>query len=487
MERIEERYLRPLLKTGPGYLLSVGTLLALIAWALYAYAQQLRIGLGVTGMNTPTYWGFYIVNFVFFIGLSAGGIIVASLVHAFGLERFRSVARIAELMAISCLILATTFIMLDLGRPDRFYHLLLYGRLESPLIWDVIVITLYLLVGMAYGYFGTRADLVRCITLIPQRRWLFRLLALGYTDLTEQALERDRKILRALALVGLPLAVALHSITAWILGLVKAQPGWYSALMAPLFVVSATVSGLALLIVSAVFSKKILKLEVEEGVIKDLGRLLALLIPVLGYFLFAELLTVTYAKEPAGLHIFQEMVFGRYAPIFWGNLILGLLYPLVILAKPKRKTVAWAGLPAGVAIVLLVIWFNVDTPLLLNWVLPFTFGFSLPIWLEYFLLWLFGLLLPLFLLLDERRSTEVRVGIAAALVVLGVLAERWNIVITPLLKHAHLPYAPGSYTPTLIELSLVIGVYAIGALFFAVCAKLFPLVEIEEEAEALKR
>jgi len=104
----------------------------------------------------------------------------------------------------------------------------------------------------------------------------------------------------------------------------------------------------------------------------------------------------------------------------------------------------------------------------------------LPIWLEYFILWLFGLLLPLFLLLDERRSTETRVGIAAALVVLEVLAERWNIVITPLLKHAHLPYAPGSYTPTLIELSLVIGVYAIGALFFAVCAKLFPLVEMEE-------
>ncbi len=482
MARIDERYLRPLLKTGPGYLLSTGVLIVLVAWALYAYSIQLKTGLAVTGMNTPTYWGFYIVNFVFFVGLSAGGIIIASLVHAFGLERFRSVARIAELMAISCLILATIFIMLDLGRPDRFYHLLLYGRFESPLIWDVIVITLYLLVGLTYGYFGTRADLVRCMQVIPQRRRLFRLLALGSTDLSERALSRDRRILKGLAYVGLPLAVALHSVTAWILGLVKAHPGWHSALLAPLFVVSATVSGLALLIVSVVFTRRGLKLEIQEKVIEDLGRLLLFSIPILGYFLFAELLTVTYAKEPAGLHVFQEMISGQYAPLFWGNLILGLLYPLAILAKPKRKLVAWVGLPIGAAIALLVIWFNVETPLVLNWALPLTFGFSLPPWLEYFVLWLFGLVLPLYLLLGEGWRTETRVGIAAALVVLGVLAERWNIVIAPLLGHAHLPYAPGSYTPTALELSLVIGVYALGALFFAIAAKLFPLVELGEEA-----
>ncbi|MBI3988412.1 MAG: polysulfide reductase NrfD [candidate division NC10 bacterium] len=482
MARIDERYLRPLFKIGPGYVLSTGALLALVAWAIYAYSFQLKIGLAITGMNTPTSWGFYIVNFVFFVGLSAGGIIIASLVHAFGIQRFRSVARIAELMAISCLILATIFIMLDLGRPDRFYHLFLYGRFASPLIWDVIVITLYLLVGMAYGYFGTRADLVRCMALIPHRRGLFQLLALGYTDLSERAIRRDRKILKGLAIVGLPLAVALHSVTAWILGLVKAHPGWHSALLAPLFVISATVSGLALLIVSVVFSKRVLKVEIEEEVIKDLGKLLTLSIPVLGYFLFAELLTVTYAKEPAGLHVFQEMMFGPYAPFFWGNLILGLLSPLVVLAKPRPKLVVGVGLAAGLVIALAVVKLQIKVPFLLNYVFPYLLGFSLPAWLEYLLLWLFGLLLPLILLLDERRRVDTRIGIAAALVVLGILAERWNIVIAPLLGHAHLPYAPGGYTPTPLELSLVIGVYALGALFFAIAAKLLPLVELEEEA-----
>ena len=413
MQRVDERYLRPILSTGPAYYTVVGVLLAVLGWGLYAYARQLSQGLGVTGMNTPTYWGIYIVNFVFFVGLSAGGVIVASLVHAFNVRAFTSVARIAELLAISCLILATIFILLDLGKPGRFYYLLVYGRLGSPLIWDVIVIGVYLLVGLAYGYFGARADLLTCMQALPRRRWLYQLLALGYTDGSERALRRDRRILRGLAIVALPLAVTLHSVTAWILGLVKAQPGWFSPLLAPLFVVSATVSGVALVILVVVLCRRLLNLAIEARVVTQLGMFLALLIPVLGYFLFSELLTVTFAKEPAGLHVFGMMVAGQYALVFWVNLVLGLLVPLILLVVPKTRT-------------------------------------------------------------------ESGIGVAAALVVLGVLAERWNIVITSLF-HRNLPYPPGSYALTWVEYSLVFGVYALGVLVFMLLAKLFPLVEMEQE------
>lgn len=482
MELALEKYLRPLLKTSPLHAVFTAAVIALLGLAIHGYMQQLTVGLEVTGMNAPTYWGLYIVNFVFFIGLSAGGIIIASLVHAFGIERFRSVARIAELMSISCLLLAMVFITLDVGRPDRLYHLLLYPRFESPLVWDVTVISLYLVVGIAYGYFGTRADLVACMYLVPSRRWLFRILALGYTDVSERAVARDRKILRALAVIGLPLAVALHSVTAWILGLVKAQPGWYSALLAPLFVVSAIVSGLGLLIVSVVLSKRFLKLEIKEGVVKDLGTTLLFSIPVLGYLLFAELLTSTYAKEPSGLRVVREIVFGPYALIFWGNLILGLIFPLLVLAKPRRMLVGSLGLPVAVAVAILAVRFEVQIPLPISWVLISAFGFSFPPWAEYLLLILFGLVLPLILLSDERARPDVRVGIAAALVVLGVLAERWNFVIGPLLAYTHLPYPQGNYTPTSVELMIVLGVYALGGLFFVVVAKLIPLVELEEAA-----
>lgn len=478
MQRLKklEGHLQPLQQIGLPYLLGVAALLTLIGFAVYVYlTQQLRYGLGVTGMNTPTYWGLYIVNFVFFVGLSAGGVIVASLVHAFNIERFRSVARIAELLAISCLLLAIVFITLDLGRPDRLFNLLRYGRVGSPLLWDVIVIGIYLMVSMAYGYFGTRLDLVKCMKLFPDRQWLYRLLALGYTDDSERAIARDRKILRILAVVALPLAVALHSVTAWILGLVKAKPGWHSALLGPLFVVSATVSGLALVSLTVAFVKKILKLPIKEELMEDLGRLLALAIPVLGYFLFAELLTVTFAAEPIKIAIFEEMIMGKWAPIFWFNLVIGLIVPLVILVKPSPRLIVAGG--AVAALVLMPISALVPLPSLLGRFFPVVALF--PVWVEYPLVWMTLFVIALLILAHPRWAASTRVGLAAFLVVLGVLAERFNIVIPPEL-HPLLPYPHGAYAPTWVEYVIVAGVYAGGVLFFVVCSKLFPLVELEK-------
>lgn len=406
--------LRALRLDGPWFV-AMAILLAAVGWGAYNLVfQQWAHGLEVTGLNVSIYWGLYIVNFVFLIGVSAGGIIVGALAYAAGIERFRPVARLAELMAISCLILATLFIFVSIGAPDRFYFLFLYWRLGSPLVWDVIIILAYLTLAMALGYLGTRADLVRCMDAMPERRWLYRLLALGYTDLSPRALERDRKILRALAIVSVPAAVLLHSITAWILGVVKARVTWHTSLLGPLFVVSAVVSGLALVIVSAIVAKALLGLRIKRETIVELGKLLALSIPVLGYFLFAELLTVTFGKESAQMHVFRQMIWGDFAPVFWTNLILGLLVPLVVLISPLRKTVEG-------------------------------------------------------------------VGIASALVVLGVFLERSNIVILPQLHRLLFPFYPaGSYTPTLVELSIAGGIYALGALVFFLCAKLFPLVELEE-------
>ncbi len=480
MQRIKslEGRLQPLLRIGPGYLLGVLALLAIVGWAAYVYVvQQLRLGLGVTGMNTPTYWGLYIVNFVFFVGLSAGGVIVASLVHAFNIEKFKSVARIAELLAISCLLLAILFITLDLGRPDRLFNLVRYGRLGSPLIWDVIVISTYLLVSMAYGYFGTRLDLVKCLKLFPSRRWLYRVLALGYTDDSPRAVARDRKILKALAVIALPLAVALHSVTAWILGLLKAKPGWHSALLGPLFVVSATVSGLALVILAVAFVKRLLKLPIKEELLEDLGRLLALAIPVLGYFLFAELLTVTFAAEPTKIAIFEEMIVGKWAPIFWLDLILGLVLPLVILLKPSPRLILAGGAVAVLVLTPIAYLFPRAFPSLLSRLFPTVA--ILPTWVEYPLVWITILVIALLVLAHPRWAASTRVGVAAFLVVLGVLAERFNIVVPPEL-HPLLPYPHGVYSPTWVEYTIVAGVYALGILFFVVCSKLFPLVELEE-------
>ncbi len=462
----------------------VGLLLALTVTALYFVTQQLTVGLAVTGLNRPAYWGLYVVNFVFFIGLSAGGIIIASLVHGFGLQEFRPLARLAEFWAISCLLLAICFIMLDVGRPDRTpFYVFWHGRPGSPLIWDVVVINLYLFISLAFGYFSTRSDLVRMMELEPRRRRLYRLLALGYTDCSERALARDQRVLRALALVGLVLAVLLHTVTAWIVGLVIARPGWFSAIMAPMFIVSATVSGLALLLVSAVFTRRVLGLAIEERVLRDLGRLLAVSIPILGYFLFTELLTVLYTGKPSALKVFEVMMYGRYAPIFWGILILGLMCPLGALTgivwPGMRRVVVSGWILATPVIALLAAHLEPRAPEFVARVSAALLGVAAPSpWLVYPALWLVGLP-PLLLLLSGRWAVDIRIGVAAALPVLGVLGERWNIVMTSLVGYAHLPYPPPAYFPSGPEVLISLGVWALGGLLYALAARFVPLVELE--------
>lgn len=484
-ERIYEPFLRPLYGFGPWYYtLSILALLGLVGLGGYHLVfTQWADGLEVTGLNSSISWGLYIVSFVFLVGASAGGIIVAALAHIFEFKEFRPISRIAELQAIACLILATLFIFASLGSPDRFYHLFLYPRLGSPLIWDVIIILVYLALAMVMGYLGTRADLVRCMTVFPARRRLFKLLALGYTDLSPAALARERALLRGLSWVAIPAAVLLHSITAWILGLVKARATWHTSLLGPLFVASAVVSGVALVALGVAAARAFWKLAIDQEVVRGLGKVLAFSIPVLGYFLFAELLTVTFGGETAQLEIFTQMIWGQFAPFFWVNLVVGLLLPLFLLVVPQRLSPGWAlaraAVATGLAAAMLVVWPRTQDETTLF--LPIWFP-----WLDYStqVVWLGALLLVVLVaaLIVPSASVFVRVGTAAALVATGVFIERTNIVVLPqLYRYLVEFYDPGRYVPTWPEVAVTLGIYALGALAFLIIAKLLPLVELPDE------
>lgn len=484
-ERIDQPALRPLLTFPVPYFAGLAVLGAIVVLGLYVWAgRQLTTGLGVTGMSNQLRWGLYIVNFVFFIGLSAGGIIVAALANILGLERYRPVSRIAELMSISCLVIAAVFIGVDLGRPDRAINLFRFTHWTSPLVWDVMIITTYLLMALALGYFGTRKDLVYCMETLPGRRSLYKLLTLGYTDVSPKALARDRRILLILSWAAIPGAVGLHSVTAWILGLVKAQAGWHSSILAPLFIVSAVTSGLALLIVSVILGRYLFRLAFKDQTIHDLGRLLTVMIPVLAYFLFAEIITVSFAREKEAWQVFTEVVSGTFAPIFWFLIIAGLAAPFLILLFPqalaKSRGLVAANprlralpLTAGaVAIAVLVSVNRGDVFLAADQTpsFPITLGLAVVI---------VGIALVALLLASP--SPVVPVGVAAALVVLAVFGER-SIIVLPSLTTPLLPYPKISYMPTGEEWAITLGAYALGALAFAVIAKVIPLLELEEAA-----
>jgi len=316
-------------------------LILLVAWGLYTYSLQFMRGLGVTGLNKPVFWGLYIANFIFCVGLSAGGIAVSALVHIMNKEEMKPVAVIAEILSVSFLILAALFIVLDLGQPTRLFYVIRNPNFSSPLLWDVTVINSYLVLCFALLFFSARAQVVRGALGHPRRLALVRLLTLGYTDLSEGSLKRDRRILKALAIVSIPGAVALHSVTAWILGLVKGQPGWNTPILAPLFIASALASGLAGVIVAVWAGRRLFHIPIADRTITQLGMYLFLSIPVLAYLLFTEFLTVGYSGSPTHLAVLEEILWGRFAKVFWFDTIVGILVPFVLLGLPWTRTPSW--------------------------------------------------------------------------------------------------------------------------------------------------
>lgn len=477
-EALELSRFHNILHWDPRILFAVVPLVLIMVGAAYAYFEQLTRGLIITGLNRPAYWGMYIVNFVTFTGLSGGGVIVAGIIHAFGLRKYRTVARISVLMAIICILLALVFIILDLGRPDRLFTILQHPHPRSPLVWDVTVVNGFLLICLAFFYLDMRVDLVRLIQAKPRFAWLYRLLALGYTDMSPKARERDQLMLKMMGGVGLLGAVALRTVSAWILGLTKARPGWFGAIMGPLFVVSATVGGLAILLVCVVALRRLLRMRIDEEIVRKSGLMLLISIPVLGYFLMAEMMTTFYGGEPPALRVFLTMMSGNNALFFWGHLLVGLLLPFLLLSvtltRARRRWLLLSGvalLPAfaGCASAL-----GIPTPI------HQVEGVMLPPWAFYIALWL--LVMSVVGACTSRYIGEdIQIGIAALMVTLGAFAERWNIVVPSLVGHSFLPFPAGHYSPSPLELLLVAGVYAFGSLLFIGSAYLLPLVASEAD------
>ncbi len=304
-------------------------ILALVMGAgLFFYQRQLEEGLGVTGLNTQVSWGIYIVNFIFCIGLSAGGIAVSGLVHAFRIRELKPVALIGEILALSFLLMAAVSILLDLGHPERALFVLLHANPWSPLVWDATVITLYLLLCVALLWCSLRSDLEKVpsyVRLGPFLRWVAG-------SQTEEARERNQRLLRRLAILSIPAALALHSVTAWILGLAKGQPGWNTAILAPLFIASALVSGIGVVILGAGVVRRFFGVPLPREVFETLGRYLFFLLPVLIYFLFSEFLTISYTGELSHQGIMEEILWGRFSGFFWFDMLVGILIPFFLLA-----------------------------------------------------------------------------------------------------------------------------------------------------------
>jgi len=414
-----ETLLAPRLWSGTRYYLLISTLLALVLWAWYAFSVQLSTGLGVTGMRSVVSWAFYIINFVFMIGISHAGTLISAILRVANAEWRRPITRMAEAITVVAIIIAAGLPLIDLGRPDRIGNVILFGRLQSPLIWDLLSIGTYLIGSIIYLYLPLIPDLAACRDSLAEasgfRRWLYTKLSLGWRGTKTQE-ERLKKAIKVMAVVIIPVAVSVHSVVSWDFAMTL-RVEWHNTLFAPYFVAGAIFSGIATIIIVMAIFRRFYRLEdyIQPKHFIYLGYMMLVLNVGMIYFTISEYLVAGYGGVAQDMTYLGLLFSGQYAPLFWFMVLGGLVLPAFLVSFPRTRNIKW-------------------------------------------------------------------IVIAAVLVDVGMWVERL-LLIVPALAVPQLPYPLGQYTPTWVEISLVVGAFATFALFLAIFGRLFPVVSIWENIE----
>ena len=340
-KRREKDLSRHLISTSFKYKLWVAILLIIISIGMIAYYRQLKYGLIVTAMRDYTSWGVYISNFVFFVAISLVGSLFSSILKLNKNEWAKPLTRISEIIAVSAIICAIVIIIVDMGRPDRFFNVIKYLRIQSPIIWDVIIISTYLVISLLLLYLSILPDLALCrdrLKELPKwKKTLYKITSINWSN-TPKQLQLLHKVTKILAVAVLPVAFAIHTVTSWLFATTW-RPGWDSTNLGPYFVSGAFMAGAAIIIIAMYFVREELKLRayIREDHFDKMGKLLVLLSLVYLYFNINEYLGPAFKMVGVeGEHI-VELFTGKYAPMYWFVQLGGLILPIIFLLFDKMR------------------------------------------------------------------------------------------------------------------------------------------------------
>ncbi len=419
-ERIREDLFRPLSGVSRRYLVASFCAFLIGAAGLVAWSYQLRRGMGVTGLQRPVYWGIYIVDFVFWIGISHAGTLISAILRLTDAAWRKPVTRAAEAITVFALMIGGMFPIIHLGRAWLFFWLLpypnsrlLWPNFRSPLLWDLTAIVTYLTGSVIYLYLPLIPDMAQLAGYDRTwRRRFYRLLSLGWTgsDREWYALESAMKLMSCIILA---VAVSVHTVVAWDFAMAIA-PMWHSTIFGPYFVAGAIFSGIAALVVVMAALRKVLHLEgyLTRHVFDNLAKLLLLMSLLWLYFTLAENLTAWYGNQPQEMAVFGARTRAHYAPYFWSTVVLNFVIPFVLLGIRRLRTI--------------------------------------------------------------RTAT-----IAGACVLAGMWLERFVIVV-PTLANPRLPAASSFYGPTWVEIAVTAATFAAMAMLYMIFSKLFPIIAVWE-------
>lgn len=396
-------------------------LLGLIGLGVYAYVRQIVFGLGVTGMNRPIYWGVYITNFVFFIGLAHSGTFISAILRLAGAEFRRPLARSAEAITLFSLPFGAISIIIDMGRPERLVNTIFYGRYQSPILWDITAVSLYLFSSVIFLYLALLPDIALCrdrLKDVPawQQR-MYKILALGWEGHPEQ-FHRLEKVLDGMAIFLTMLVVTVHTVVSWLFGMTT-QPGWHTALIGPFFLLGAIFSGTAGVVIVLAILRRVYKLQevLTIDLFNSLRKLLIVFTLAWFYMMVAEHLTMSYGGHPEEIRVLLQRFTGEFSLMFWVMAVLVFFLPLLIFIFKAKNSIAW-------------------------------------------------------------------MVVASLMIDVGMWLERY-IVIVPTESRPRLlsELAEGIYRPTWVEATITVAMFAGMFLFYAIFTRLFPIVPVWETAE----
>jgi Ni/Fe-hydrogenase subunit HybB-like protein len=295
-------------------------------------------------------WGLWVAAYIYFIGLSAGSFLISSLVYVFNMKRFERIGRLAVFTAVVTLLLALLSIWADLGHMFRAWEVMIYANFKSPMAWMIWLYSMYFALLVVELWFLLRRDMVAGLDTPGVKGDVYRLLAFGSRDLSEAGAARDRRVVRVLATIGVPVAIMFHGGVGALFGVVAARPHWHSGMFPILFLLSALVSGGALLtVIAAIFQDGWSR---NRDTVVTLGQMVLGLLLLDVLFQFSEMLVAFYGGIPGHVEGLKLMIGGPFWWVFWGwQIVLGTLVPVLLLALPTRKDPRWVSL-AGLLIAL---------------------------------------------------------------------------------------------------------------------------------------
>lgn len=315
-------------------------LLGILIWV-----RQFILGLGVTGLSRPVYWGFYITNFVFFIGLAHSGTFISAILRIAGQSWRKPLTRAAEAITLFSLPFGVASILVDMGRPERIFNVIFFGRFQSPILWDFTAVGLYLLSSIVFFYFSLLPDiaLVRDrLTNVP--RWqhrMYEILAVGWQG-TPGQFHRLEKVLDGMAIFMTMLVVTVHTVVSWLFGMTL-QPGWHTALIGPFFLLGAILSGTAAVVITLALLRKVYHLEevLHIGLFNSMRKLLITFVLGWFYMMLAEHLTIGYSNVIEEWTVLTDKFTGTFAPLFWSMTVLVFFFPLFALVFKAKNHIGW--------------------------------------------------------------------------------------------------------------------------------------------------